>query len=94
MLEFTITEKLKPNEQLLSYMHNTAYKINRGQIRILNGMNLKFVKPTEYIITKTIKLTILEYEISEISNKPYYIIEHHKKYSFKKINNMLNQLPK
>ena len=94
MLEFIITEKLKPNEQLLSYIHNTSYKINRGQIRILNGTNLKFVKPTEYIITKPIKLTILEYEITEISNKPYYIKEHHKKYSFKEINNMLNQLTK
>lgn len=38
--------------------------------------NLQFVKSTEYLIKYPINITILEYKVNEISNKPFYIKEH------------------
>ena len=45
--------------------------------------NLHFIQPTEYITTYPIKLTILEYKVNEISNKPFYIKEYNEKYNLK-----------
>lgn len=94
MLNFTLEEEIKPNKEILESLNKTSYKSNKGTIRVLNGTNLKFIKPTEYLIRKPIKLTIYEYQVNEINKKNYYIKEHNKKYSFKEIKSILNQLTK
>ena len=65
MLNFTLEERIKPDNEIL-----------------------------EYIITKPFKLTILEYKVVEINNKPFIIEDENKKYSLKEIKNILNQLTK
>ena len=94
MLNFTLEKHIKPNKEIFKLLDKTTYKVNKGTIRVLNGTNLKFIKPTEYVIKKPIKLTIYEYQVNEINNKNYYIKEHNKKYSFKEIKSILNQLTK
>ena len=94
MLNFTLEEHIKPNNEIFELLDKMSYKVNKGTIRALNVTNLKFIKPTVYIIRKPIKLTIYEYQVNEINNKNYYIKEHNKKYSFKEIKNILNQLTK
>ena len=37
-------------------------------------------------------LTILEYKVNEIANKPFYIKEHNQKYNFKEIKQILIEL--
>ena len=54
--------------------------------------NLQFVEPTEYIITYPTTLTIQEYKVNEISNKPFYIKEHNEKYNLKEIKQILIKL--
>lgn len=94
MLNFTLEERIKSNNEILKLLNKTSYKVNKGITKVLNGTNLKFIKPTEYIIRKPIKLTIYEYQVNEINNKNYYIKEHNKKYSLKEIKSILNQLTK
>ena len=94
MLNFTLEEQINPNKEILDLLNKVLYKANKGTIRVLNGTNLKFIKPTVYIIKKPIKLTIYKYEVNEINNKNYYIKEHNKKYSLKEIKSILNQLTK
>ena len=94
MLNFTLEEQINPNKEILELLNKTSYKVNKGRVMVLNGTNLKFIKPTVYIIIKPIKLTIYEYQVNEINNKNYYIKEHKKKYSFKEIKSILNQLTK
>ena len=55
---------------------------------MLDGTNVKFIKPVEYIVTKPFKLTILEYKVVEINNKPFIIEDENKKYSLKEIKNI------
>ena len=94
MLNFTLEEQINPSKEILELLNKTSYKVNKGQIKVLNVTNLKFIKPTVYIIKKPVKLTIYEYQVNEINNKNYYIKEHHKKYSLKEIKSILNQLTK
>ena len=94
MLNFDLEERIKPNEEILKCLSKTDYKVVNGVIRTLKGTNLKFTKPTEYIIRKPIKIKILEYKINEINDKPFLIEAYHKKYSQKEIKNLLNQLTK
>lgn len=89
MLEFKTIEKLKPNPKLLELFKNFTYKTKKGKIKVLLNTNLQFIEPTEYIITSPIAITILEYKVNEISNKPFYIKEHKEKYNLKEIETFL-----
>ena len=89
MLKFKIIEELKPNTEILELLENCAYTIKKGQIRHLTNTNLKFIKPTEYIINSPTTLTIYEYKVNEISNKPFYIKELNQKYNLNEIKEIL-----
>ena len=94
MLNFTLEERIKPDEEILELLSKTQYRVVNGAVKTLDGTNVKFIKPVEYIITKPFKLTILEYKVVEINNKPFIIEDENKKYSLKEIKNILNQLTK
>ena len=89
MLEFKITQELKPNPKLLELIKEFTYKTKKGKVKVLLNTNLQFIEPTEYIITSPIAITILEYKVNEISNKPFYIKEHKEKYNLKEIETFL-----
>ena len=89
MLEFEVIENLKPNNDLIGILKDFKYKIKLGQIKIILHTNLKVITPTEYQITYPTTLTILEYKVNEISNKPFYIKEHNQKYNIKEITQFL-----
>ena len=89
MLKFKVIEELKPNSELLELIENYNYTIKKGKIRHLTNTNLKFVKPTEYIINSPTTLTIYEYKVNEISNKPFYIKEFNQKYNLNEIKEIL-----
>lgn len=89
MLEFKILEELKPNPKIRELIKNYTYKTKKGKIKVLLHTNLQVIEPTEYLITHPIILTILEYKVNEISNKPFYIKEHKEKYNLKKIETFL-----
>ena len=91
MLEFKTTATFKPTEEIINLLGNFTYKTKNGATKTINKTNLQVNEPTEYKITQPIKLTILEYKLDEISNKPFYIKEHKKKYAFKELKNILNQ---
>ena len=63
-----------------------------GQIKTILHTNLQVVIPTEYQITFPTTLTILEYKVNEISNKPFYIKEHNEKYNLKETKQILIKL--
>ena len=94
MLNFTLEEHISPNKEILELLNKVSYKVNKGTIRVLNGTNHKFIKPTVYIIKKPIKLTIYEFQVNEINNNNFYFKEYNKKYSLKEIKSILNQLTK
>ena len=89
MLKFKVIEELKPNTEILELMVNYNFIIKKGQIKHLTNTNLKFIKPTEYIINSPTTLTIYEYKVNEISNKPFYIKEHNQKYYLNEIKEIL-----
>ena len=89
MLEFKTVQELKPNEEILDIIKNYKYKIINGKIKTLLNTNLQFIEPTKYIITYPTTLTILQYKINEISNKPFYIQEQNEKYNLKEIKQIL-----
>ena len=89
MLEFKIIEELKPNTKLLELIKNYTYKTKKGKVKVLLHTNLQFIEPTQYLITYPTTLTILEYKVNEISNKPFYIKEHKEKYNLKEIETFL-----
>jgi len=89
MLKFKVIEELKPNTEILELLENYNHIIKKGQIRHLTNTNLKFIKPTEYIIKSPTTLTIYEYKVNEISNKPFYIKELNQKYNLNKIKEIL-----
>ena len=85
MIEFKVIENLKPNKDLTDILKDFKYKVKLGQIKTIIHTNLKVITPTEYQITYPTILTILEYQVNEISNKPFYIKEHNQKYNIKEI---------
>ena len=89
MLEFKITQELKPNPKLLELIKDFTYKTKKGRVKVLLNTNLQFIEPTEYLITYPITLTILEYKVNEISNKPFYIKEYKQKYNLKEVERII-----
>ena len=85
MLEFKVIENLKPNKDLTDILKNFKYKVKLGKIKTIIHTNLKVITPTEYQITYPATLTILEYKVNEISNKPFYIKQNNQKYNIKEI---------
>ena len=65
MLEFEVIENLKPNNDLIGILKDFKYKIKLGQIKIILHTNLKVITSTEYQITYSTTLTILEYKVNE-----------------------------
>ena len=92
MLEFNTIEELKPHPEIIEIIKDFTYTINKGKIKHLLKTNLQFIEPTEYLITYPTTLTILEYKVNEISNKPFYIKEHNEKYNLKEIKQILSKL--
>lgn len=91
MLEFKTTQTLKPNAELLETIKDYTYKVKKGTIKYILHTNLQVIEPTEYLITYPVTLTILEYQVNDISNKPFYIKEHNQKYNLKEIKQILKQ---
>ena len=89
MLESKVTENLKPNKDLTGILKKSKYKIKLGQIKTILHTNLQVIIPTEYKITYPTTLTMLEYKVNEISNKPFYIKERKEKYNLKEIETFL-----
>ena len=87
MLEFKVIANLKPTDIL----KNFKYTVKLGQIKTILHTNLQVTIPTEYQITYPTTLTILEYKVNEISNKPFYIKEHNQKYNIKEITQFLKK---
>ena len=85
MLEFRVIENLKPNKDLTDILKEFKYKVKLGQIKTILHTNLQVIIPTEYQIIYPAALTILEYKVNEISNKPFYIKENNQKYNIKEI---------
>ena len=65
MFEFEVIENLKPNNDLIDILKDFKYKIKLGQIKIILHTNLKVITPTEYQITYSTTLAILEYKVIE-----------------------------
>ena len=91
MLEFKNMETLKPNTEILETIKDFTYKVKKGAVKHLLHTNLQVIEPTEYKITYPTTLTILEYKVNEISNKPFYIKEHNQKYNLKEIIQILKK---
>lgn len=89
MFEFKVIENLKPNKDLTDILKNFKYTVKLGQIKTILHTNLQVIIPTEYLITYPITITILEYKVNEISNKPFYIKERKEKYNLKEIETFL-----
>ena len=89
MLEFKVIENLEPNKGLTDILKEFKYKIKLGQIKTILHTNLQVIIPTEYKITYPTTLTMLEYKVNEISNKPFYIKERKEKYNLKEIETFL-----
>ena len=92
MLEFKTKEELKPNTELIELIKAYTYKTKKGKVKVLLNTNLQFIEPTEYLITYPFTLTILEYKVNEISNKPFYIKECKEKYNLKEFETFLKNL--
>ena len=91
MLEFRVIANLKANTDLTETLKEFKYKVKLGQIKTILHTNLQIVMPTEYKITYPTTLTILEYKVNEISNKPFYIKEHNQKYNIKESTQFLKK---
>ena len=92
MIEFKTIQSLKPNTEILEVIKDYKYKIKNGKVKHLLHTNLQVIEATEYLITYPITLTILEYKVNEISNKPFYIKEHKQKYNLKEVKQILNKI--
>ena len=91
MLEFRVIANLKANTDLTETLKEFKYKVKLGQIKTILHTNLQVVIPTEYQVTYPTTLTIFEYKVNEISNKPFYIKEHNQKYNIKEITQFLKK---
>ncbi len=85
MLEFKTIEEHKAYPKLLELIKKYTYKTKKGKVKVLLKTNLQFIEPTEYLITYPATLTILEYKVNEISNKPFHINEYKEKYNLTEI---------
>lgn len=65
MLKFKVIENLKPNKDLMDILKDFKYKVKLGKIKTIIHTNLKVITPTEYQITYSTTLTILEYKVNE-----------------------------
>ena len=92
MLEFNTIQTLKPNTEILEVIKDYKYKIKNGKLKNLLHTNLQVIEPTEYLITYPTTLTILEYKVNEISNKPFFIKEHNQKNSISETIQILQKL--
>ncbi len=92
MLEFKTIETLKTNTEILDVIKGYTYKVKKGAIKHILHTNLQVIEPTEYLISYPTTLTILEYKVNEISNKPFYIKDHNQKYSLSEIIQILKKL--
>ena len=92
MLEFETLQELEPNAEIIEIIKDYEYTIKNGKVKHLKATNLQFIEPTEYLITYPTTLTILEYKVNEISNKPFFIKEHNQKYSLSEIIQILKKL--
>ena len=91
MLKFKVIDNLKPNKDLMDILKDFKYKVKLGKIKTIIHTNLKVITPTEYQITYPATLTILEYKVNEISNKPFYIKQNNQKYNIKEITQFLKK---
>ena len=92
MFEFEVIQDLKPNDEILEIIKAYEYTVKNGRIKHLKATNLQFINQTEYLITYPTILTIYEYKVNEIANKPFYIKEHKQKYNLKEIKQILIKL--
>ena len=92
MREFKTIQTLKPNTEILEVIKDYKYKIKNGKVKNLLHTNLQVIEPTEYLITYPTTLTILEYKVNEISNKPFFIKEHNQKNSISETIQILQKL--
>lgn len=92
MFEFEVLQELEPNTEILEIIKEYKYTAKNGKVKHLKATNLQFIEPIEYLITKPITLTILEYKVNEIANKNFYIKEHNQKYNLKEIKQILIKL--
>ena len=92
MLEFKTIQTLKPNTEILEVIKDYKYKIKNGKVKNLLHTNLQVIEPTEYLITYPTTVTILEYKVNEISNKPFFIKEHNQKNSISETIQILQKL--
>ena len=58
MLNFTLEERIKPDEEILELLSKTQYKVVNVDVKTLDGTNVKFIKPVEYINIRLLKLII------------------------------------
>ena len=91
MLEFKVIENLKPNKDFTGIQKPLNIQLNQYKLKHPIHTNLQVIIPTEYQITYPTMLTILEYKVNEISNKPFYIKEHNQKYNIKEITQFLKK---
>ena len=92
MFELETVQELKTNDEILEIIKTYEYTVKNGKIKHLKATNLQFIEPTEYLITYSTTLTIFEYKVNEIANKPFYIKEHKQKYNLKEIKQILIKL--
>jgi len=90
-MDFKVIEEFKPNEEIIELikMAGFNYRTKKGKITALENSNIIFIHPTIYLIYYPIDLTILEYKLNEISNKPIFIKEKNQKYSYKELKDIL-----
>ena len=92
MLEFKTVKVIKSNKELLEIIKDYTFKTKNGKIKQILNTNLQVIEPTTYLITYPTTLTILEYQVNEISNKPFYIKEYNQKFNLKEIKSILLNL--
>ena len=92
MLEIEVIEVFEPDRVILDIIKDYEYTVANGEIRNLLKTNLQLVKPITYAITYPAAITILEYKITEVGGKPFYIQEHNQKYNLKEIRQILINL--
>ena len=43
MLNFTLEERIKPDEEILELLSKTQYKVVNGAVKVVDGTNVKFI---------------------------------------------------